>query len=318
MPYDAQPAASTGWEFDRPVPMRGYRWWYVDALSEDGRHGITIIAMIGAVFSPWYAWARRGGGGDPLNHCCMNVALYGRPRRWAMTDRRSPHVARSESRLAIGPSAIGWDGSVLTIEIAEVTAPFPSRLRGVVRVRPRALSTRAFELDAHGRHIWHPIAARARAEVEMDSPRLSWSGPCYFDSNWGAAPLEQDFLSWDWCRAPLPDATAILYNPHRRDGTERHIALRVGDDGSVADIPSPPPVMLPRTRWWRIARPTRSEGAAHVIRTLEDTPFYSRSVIGTRLLGQDAVAVHESVTFDRFASLPLQALLPVKVPRPLR
>ncbi|MCS6892094.1 MAG: carotenoid 1,2-hydratase [Rhodovarius sp.] len=318
MPDDAPSPGTTGWEFDRPVPMRGYRWWYVDALSEDGQHGITIIAMIGAVFSPWYAWARRGGGGDPLDHCSLNVALYGRPRRWAMTDRRSRQVTRSESRLAIGPSSIGWDGSVLTVEIAEITAPLPSRLRGLVRVRPRALSTRSFALDAQGKHIWHPIAARAWAEVEMDSPRLSWAGPCYFDSNWGAAPLEEDFRSWDWCRAALPEATAILYNPQRRDGTERQIALRVADDGSLQDIPPPPPVMLPPTRWWRIPRPTRSEGPAEVIRTLEDTPFYARSVIGTRLLGQPAVAVHESIAFDRFASLPVQALLPVRVPRPLR
>lgn len=317
MPYDALPRAA-GWEFDRPVPLRGYRWWYVDALSDDGKHGITIIAMIGAVFSPWYAWARRGGGGDPLNHCCMNVSLYGSPRRWAMTDRRAPHVTRTESRFAVGPSSIRWDGSVLTVNIEERTAPFGLPLRGVVRVSPRAVSTRSFTLDSHGRHTWHPVAARSRVQVEMDSPGLSWSGACYFDSNWGDAPLEQDFHSWDWCRAPMDDATAILYNPRRRDGTEQHIALRVGNDGSVAGIVSPPAVTLPRTTWWRIARPTRSEGAARVIKTLEDTPFYSRSVIGTKLLDRETTAVHESVEFDRFAALPVQMLLPVKVPRPLR
>ena len=43
--------------FDAPVPHGGYAWWYVDALSDDGRHGITIIAFIGSVFSPYYAWA---------------------------------------------------------------------------------------------------------------------------------------------------------------------------------------------------------------------------------------------------------------------
>ncbi len=39
----------------------GYAWWYVDALSDDGRHGLTLIAFIGSVFSPYYAW-RAGGG----------------------------------------------------------------------------------------------------------------------------------------------------------------------------------------------------------------------------------------------------------------
>ncbi len=41
--------------FDQPVPPR-LRWWYVDALSDDGQHGITLIAFIGSVFSPCYAW----------------------------------------------------------------------------------------------------------------------------------------------------------------------------------------------------------------------------------------------------------------------
>ena len=31
--------------FDTPVPPGGYRWWYLDALSDDGRHGITLIAF---------------------------------------------------------------------------------------------------------------------------------------------------------------------------------------------------------------------------------------------------------------------------------
>ena len=53
------------------------RWWYLDALSDDGRHGLTVIAFIGSVFSPYYALARRRGAGDPLDHCALNVALYG-------------------------------------------------------------------------------------------------------------------------------------------------------------------------------------------------------------------------------------------------
>mgnify|MGYP000665064969 CR=1 FL=1 len=62
--------------FDAPVPPGGYSWWYVDALSDDGQHGITIIAFIGTVFSPWYAWARRGGGGP----CAPRFGAPLRPR----------------------------------------------------------------------------------------------------------------------------------------------------------------------------------------------------------------------------------------------
>ncbi|PIY72746.1 MAG: carotenoid 1,2-hydratase, partial [Rhodobacterales bacterium CG_4_10_14_0_8_um_filter_70_9] len=31
----------------------------MDGLSDDGRHGITLIAFIGSVFSPYYYWAGR-------------------------------------------------------------------------------------------------------------------------------------------------------------------------------------------------------------------------------------------------------------------
>jgi carotenoid 1,2-hydratase len=307
--------ALRGWEFDNDVPTRGYRWWYVDGLSDDGAHGITIIGFIGTVFSPWYAWARRGGGGNPFEHCCLNVALYGSPRRWAMTDRRANSVKRGPDFIQFGPSSMEWDGTTLTVRIEEITAPFPSRLKGVVRVHPKAISTRSFRLDAEGRHTWHPIAARSRIEVELESPALKWSGPAYFDSNWGSAPLEQDFVEWDWCRAPMERETAILYNADRRDGSHQALALRVRDDGAVEDIESPPPAKLPRTLWW-VRRPTRSEdGRASVVKTLEDTPFYSRSVIRTRLLGQEATAVHESLMLDRFANPAVQVMLPVKVPR---
>ena len=69
--------ASTSW-----FAENGYAWWYVDALSDDGAHALTIIAFIGSVFSPYYAWARQRGRGDPENHVAVNVALYGTPGKW--------------------------------------------------------------------------------------------------------------------------------------------------------------------------------------------------------------------------------------------
>ena len=32
-------------------------------MSDDGQHGLTIIAFLGSVFSPYYAWSGRG---DPI------------------------------------------------------------------------------------------------------------------------------------------------------------------------------------------------------------------------------------------------------------
>ncbi|HZH46341.1 MAG TPA: carotenoid 1,2-hydratase, partial [Roseococcus sp.] len=66
---------------------------------------------------------------------------------------------------------------------------------------------------------------------------------------------------------------------------------------------------------WGIRRAT--QGNAVLERTLEDTPFYARSVLRTRLDGEDALAVHESLDLDRFAALPIQLMLPFRVPRAL-
>jgi carotenoid 1,2-hydratase len=78
-----------------PIPSGGYAWWYVDALSDDGAHALTLIAMLGNVFSPFYARARaQGGPADPLAHCTMNVALYGPRAR-----KLGAHRARAARRL---------------------------------------------------------------------------------------------------------------------------------------------------------------------------------------------------------------------------
>jgi carotenoid 1,2-hydratase len=135
-------------------------------------------------YFPWYAFARRGGGGDPLNHCCMHVALYGKPARWAMTDRPRGALRRGADFLQIGPSAMRWDGSKLVVDLAEVTAPVPGKLRGRVTLYPEALSHRAFRLDGAGRHHWQPIAPRSRVEVAFDNPALRWSGFSYFDTQY--------------------------------------------------------------------------------------------------------------------------------------
>ena len=44
---------------DGSVAPGGYRWWYIDAVSDDGLHGLTLIAFVGSVFSPYYAWSGR-------------------------------------------------------------------------------------------------------------------------------------------------------------------------------------------------------------------------------------------------------------------
>ena len=301
--------------FDRTVPPNGYAWWYVDALSDDGRHGITLIAFIGSVFSPYYAAARRRGPADPKHFVALNVALYGAPRRWTMTERGRSRLHAEATQLAIGSSALDWRGDALSFAIDEVSAPVPSRLRGSVRVLPAALTQHAFPLDSAGRHRWRPLAPRTRVEVDLQQPALRWSGTGYLDSNDGDAPLEDDFRCWTWSRAAGRDgSTTVLYDVECRDGAATSLALRFDAAGRAAAIDAPPTVKLPPSGW-RIARATRGEAGARVEHTLEDAPFYVRSLVSTRLFGEPAVAMHESLDLDRFRSRWVQVLLPFRMPR---
>ena len=246
----------------------------------------------------------------------LNVVLYGQRKRWAMTERRSQALETTATSLAIGPSRMEWDGAGLTVHVDEVAVPSLARLRGTVRVIPSAVTGVAFGLDAAGRHGWSPIAPVSRVEVDLARPGLRWAGPGYFDTNAGSAPLEEDFSKWDWCRAPTAEGATILYNAHRRAGGEQALALRVGRDGAVEQMPPPPLAPLPRTLW-RMAQDTRAD-AGHtpvLVRRLEDTPFYARSVIDTRLYGSEVVAVHESLSLDRFRMPVVQAMLPFRIPR---
>ncbi|MBK1700644.1 carotenoid 1,2-hydratase [Thiococcus pfennigii] len=287
-------------------------------MSDDGRHGLTLIAFIGSVFSPYYAWARRRGRGEPEHFCSVNVALYGASgKRWALTERGRKALRRTTSELAIGPSALRWDGEALTIDVDEVTAPIPSRLRGRIRLHPRALVDHPVSLDGKGRHHWRPIAPSSRVEVTMEQPDLRWSGAGYFDTNWGSEALEDGFACWDWSRASLGDGAAILYDVTRRDAGRMSLALRIAGNGEVETFEPPPPAPLATTSIWRIARATQADTGqpARVVETLEDTPFYARSVIATHLLGEPATAVHESLSLDRFRQGWVQMLLPFRMPR---
>ena len=301
---------------DLTVAPNGYAWWYVDALSDDGEYGLTMIAFVGSVFSPYYAWSGRG---RPNNHCALNVALYGpKKSRWAMTERGESAVERDAEQFRIGPSALEWKDDTLTVRVDEISAPIPMPLKGEIRVRTNGLGDGVFFIDDKAKHRWRPLSPFSRIEVEFDRPDLRWSGHGYFDANDGDEPLEDAFEYWDWSRTILgEDKTAILYNTDMRDGGSRSAALLVDRTGDIRDIDIPPEHRLDTTGIWRIGRRTRSEAdaAPRVVKTLEDTPFYSRSVIESRLFGVDRPAIHESLSGARLRQPVVKALLPFRMPR---
>ena len=272
------------------------------------------------MFSPYYAWARRhagDGGADPLNHCALNVALYGRGgSSWAMTERGRRQLQRGARHLQIGPSALRWEGDSLVIEIDEVTVPWPSRIRGSVTLH----APRRFDhpVTLAPGHRWCPIAPAARVDVDLG--RLRWSGPGYLDSNQGDGPLEKSFHRWDWSRAQLAGGdSVVLYDVERVRAAPLQVGLRFCVDGRVSAIEPPPSAALPKTLW-RVARGGHSDAGApaRVAQTLTDAPFYARSLLDVQWLGERVTAMHESLSLARFAQPAVQAMLPFRMPRSSR
>jgi carotenoid 1,2-hydratase len=275
-----------------------------------------VIAFVGSVFSPYYAWARRRGAADPDNFCALNVALYGRTRRWAMTERGSRHCARDARLFQIGPSRVTWDGTRLCIDVHERCVPIPRALRGRIVVQPERLFNFSTALEPSGSHRWGPIAPSARVDVDFDSPDLRWTGHAYLDSNEGDTPIATACREWDWSRSRMADgSTVVLYDVQgSQDAGDRLLSLRFGVDGQVDPVPAPPRQRLPRTLWG-IARRMRSDGPVRVIDQLEDTPFYQRAVLQSELLGERALSFHETLNVPRLVSPVVQAMLPWRMPR---
>lgn len=269
---------------------------------------------MGSVFSPYYAAAGRR---DPRDHVAINAAIYGPGGgRWAMTERGRPSLRQSSDSFTVGPSRLYWDGSGLTVHIDEVCAPLPLPIRGVVRLRPRALNGQTVALDPAGVHLWRPIAPLADVEAEFEAPKVRWRGAGYFDCNAGRESLEAGFRYWHWSRAHIGQDTAILYEVERRDGSSEAHSLWFDAAGRLDRRAPPGPARLPRTLWG-LRRDTRADApdAARVLASWEDGPFYARSKLATRLYGHEALAVHEALDLNRFRARWVHALLPYRMPR---
>ena len=233
-----------------------------------------------------------------------------------MTERGSAQLQRSATEFQVGPSAMHWDGTALRIHINERTVPFPGRIQGQIRLHPKTLESRGFQLDASGHHHWQALAPCARIEIELTQPKLRWTGAAYFDSNWGDEPLEQGFFEWHWSRSSQASGTTVLYHIQRRDDSGLRLALRYMPSGGLEEFPPPPAVTLPSTLW-QVRRTTQADPgqSARVVQTLEDTPFYARSVVTAHILGQAQTMMHESLSLDRFRSPWIQWMLPFRMPR---
>lgn len=307
------------YHFHDPVPDNGYRWWYLDAISDAGDQAITVIMFVGSVFSPYYAWARQRGPACAEGFCAFNVALYGRPRRWCMTERASHSVSRSADRFQVGPSSAEVRGQKLHLRIDEWSVPLPRRMRGEITVDLPTSPSPSLSLDADGQHQWMLYAPQTPITVNFSAPNTQWKGSAYVDSNAGSLPLEASFQSWNWSRAHLADTSSLVqYDVVDVNGVTQRRSLRIAPDGSVSPQRGlDTEVSLPNARIWRMPRTTRVSADASVrnIQTLEDTPFYTRNRYDTDIEGIQAACIHESLDLTRFKQAWVRCLLPFRMPR---
>jgi len=280
-----------------------------------------VIAFIGSVFSPYYHWSGRH---RPENHVAFNVALYGRETSaWAMTERGHANLSQGKSFIQIGPSRLSYLDDGIDIDFNEMALPWPGhrlrpkRIRGRIRLRSQAFHDTSFVLDRPGAHAWWPVLPRARATVECDIlPGGGWQGTAYHDQNFGARPLETDFLGWDWARGEGPDDSAlVLYDAVMRNGDRSTLSLSFAD-GVVSDLEVPSSKPLPRGGWGvkgGISCDTDQQPVR--LARYEDTPFYTRSKIRTSLKGQSVDLMHETLDCRRLANPVVRMMLPFRMPR---
>ena len=235
---------------------------------------------------------------------------------WAFTEARPDTIERSADLFALSGSRVERTPGALVIHLDERTAPWGRAMRGRVRVELEDGVPAAIALDRAREHHWWPAGAKARAEVELECPAVRFRGSAYHDCNFGSVPLEDTFTSWNWSRTDLGDDVCIVYDVQEPGDAESHLGLRIGPSG-VRPLWAEDRAELPRG-FWGVERSTRSEGEASLVRTLEDTPFYTRSLLRTTFNGRSALTMHESLSLTRFVQPWVQFLLPFRLRRGAR
>ena len=113
-------------------------------------------------------------------------------------------------------------------------------------------------------------------------------------------------------------STCVIYDVRPKKGldNDRVIAQRFSPDGNYRAFTAPERQILPRSAWW-IDRTMRSDAgtAPQLLQSLEDTPFYARSVVKASVQGEQVTAMHETLSVPRLRSTAVQWMLPWRMPR---
>jgi carotenoid 1,2-hydratase len=102
----------------------------------------------------------------------------------------------------------------------------------------------------------------------------------------------------------------------RRDGSQLDLAVEIDGSGEVREVSAPPRTRFARSLW-QVRRETRADPGTMPRQKLNmlDAPFYSRSLVETKIHGEMTTGVHEALDLTRFRQPLLKPMLALRVPR---
>jgi carotenoid 1,2-hydratase len=265
-----------------------YRWWYLDAVSDDGRRALVAVLFSGAVFSPYYAARLRlGEPALPDEHAAIHLALYEDGKRilWTLGEQRMAIEARGWD-VSLSGSSLRRANDRLRLTLDE---RWPRQMRGEIELEAEAPAlTPEPILLAPGAagHLWHGRVPRARARVKLLEPDFSFVGRGYHDANAGPEPLERTLRGWVWSREHEGNATRVQYDVLASNGARFRHAFGTEPDVDLRGAQT----------LWRVQLPA-SIGGARPTRVIESAPFYARFLLAR---GAFTTGMGESLDLARF------------------
>ena len=230
-----------------------YEWWYLDAISTDGRTAFVFIWFAGLPFSPdALTNHERGRPARAADHVAMFTAVYVEGKQIAYALNRHPEsefeAARESLNVRVGPNRLERfsNGDIA----ATVDAPMlfgGGRLSGTLRLSASGGQGAGIgEVAGAADHVWNPLVPSCELSGSL---RLAgadgsekWSsefaGRGYLDHNYGSRPLTEGIRRWHWGRAHLGDTTIVYYHNEPKSGPHESVlaVIDASADPNCTDI----------------------------------------------------------------------------------
>lgn len=216
-----------------------YEWWYVDALSADGKWGVVVILFRGMPMSPTYLH-------NPSHmHAGCAVSVYHNGARLAFSFTEQPLASASyasdEVRVQMEGASIVVDEKGHLMASVEMPCDADGRRVAVTLTGQSTRSTDPVPTDLSERHAW--VLARPRMQAKASIKLMEGSAVVvdhmfetigYHDHNLGVRAMHHDFTDWYWGRVHCPDRTIVFLSTPRSTDTT-HEVYEIDDAG----VPTP-------------------------------------------------------------------------------